>query len=214
MSGKQIFQTETKTRWHAFAWVSRGFFLVFIAAIICVAFTLKSVQSPRLPFINTNTPLTQKQLEKLKKSQQYKAFTIAKSKLQKIKKDREKRILFHKGDDKRINMAFYVNWAGTAGKSLADLKRNIGHLDMVATESFFLNGNAIVDKADTSALRVIHQAKKSAIAMISNYNQDHWDGATVSKILNSDEAQQKLISDLISITKSTIIKALTLILRN
>ncbi|SER94393.1 glycosyltransferase [Pedobacter rhizosphaerae] len=201
MSGKQIFQTETKRRWHTFTWVSRGFFLVFIAAIVCVAFTLWSVQSPRLPFINTNTPLTQKQLEKLKKSQQYKDFTIAKSKLQKIKKDREKRVLLHRGDSKRINMAFYVNWAGTAGKSLADLKRNIGHLDMVATESFFLNGDSIVDKADTAALHVIHQAHKSPIAVVSNFNQDHWDGAAVRRLLNDLPAQQKLITNLIRVTK-------------
>lgn len=201
MSGKQIFQTETKKRWHAFTWVSRTLFLVFIVALICVGFTLSSVQAPSLPFLNTNTPLTQKQLEKLKKSQRYKAFTIEKSKLQKIKKDREQRILTHRGTAKRINMGFYVSWAATAGKSLPDLKRNIGHLDMVATESFFLNGDSIVDKADTAALKVIHTAKKSAIAVVSNYNKDHWDGAAVRRLLNNPAAQQKLISNLISITK-------------
>ncbi|MCZ4224279.1 glycosyltransferase [Pedobacter rhodius] len=201
MSGKQIFQTETKRRWNAFTWVSRSFFLVFIGAIICVAFTLSSVQYPNLPYINTNGPLTEKQLEKLKKSQQYKNFSIAKSRLQKIKKDREQRILTRHGDNKRINMAFYVSWAGTVGKSLPDLKRNIGHLDMVATESFFLNGDSIVDKADTAALRVIHEGKKSAIAVVSNFNKDHWDGAAVKRLLNDIPAQQKLIYNLISITK-------------
>ena len=201
MSGKQIFQTETKRRWHTFTWVSRTFFLVFIGAIICVVYTLSSVQEPNLPFINTNSPLTQKQLDKLKKSQQYKDFTIEKSKLQKIKKDREHRILTHRGNSKRINMAFYVSWASTVGKSLPDLKRNIGHLDMVATESFFLNGDSIVDKADTAALKVIHTAKKSAIAVVSNYNKDHWDGAAVRRLLSDQPAQQKLIYDLIAITK-------------
>lgn len=201
MSGKQIFQTETKRRWHTFTWVSRTFFLVFIGAIICVVYTLSSVQAPNLPFINTNTPLTEKQLEKLKKSQQYRDFTIEKSKLQKIKRDREHRILTHRGNSKRINMAFYVSWASTVSKSLPDLKRNIGHLDMVATESFFLNGDSIVDKADTAALKVIHKAKKSAIAVVSNYNKDHWDGAAVRRLLNDQPAQQKLIYDLIAITK-------------
>jgi len=199
MSGKQIFQTETKRRWHTFTWVSRTFFLVFIIAVICVGFTLSSVQYPNLPFINTNTPLTQKQLEKLKKSQQYKAFSIERSKLQKVKRDREHRILTHHGDTKRINMAFYVSWAGSANKSLADLKRNIGHLDMVATESFFLNGDSIVDKADTAALKVIHEGKKSAIAVVSNYNKDHWDGEAVKRLLNNVPAQQKLIHNLIAI---------------
>ncbi|WP_316832324.1 glycosyltransferase [Pedobacter aquatilis] len=201
MSGKQIFQTETKRRWYAFTWVSRSFFLVFIGAIICVAFTLSSVQYPNLPYINTNGPLTEKQLEKLKRSQQYKDFSIEKSKLQKIKKDREQRILTRHGNNKRINMAFYVSWAGTVAKSLPDLKRNIGHLDMVATESFFLNGDSIVDKADTAALRVIHEGKKSAIAVVSNFNKDHWDGEAVRRLLNDMPAQQKLIYNLIGITK-------------
>jgi len=201
MSGKQIFQTENKRRWNTFTWVSRSFFLVFIGAIICVAFTLSSVQYPSLPFINTNGPLTEKQLEKLKKSQQYKDFKIEKSKLQKIEKDRELRILTRHGNEKRINMAFYVSWAGTVGKSLPDLKRNIGHLDMVATESFFLNGDSIVDKADTAALRVIHEGRKSAIAVVSNFNKDHWDGPAVKRLLNDMPAQQKLIYNLIEITK-------------
>jgi cellulose synthase/poly-beta-1,6-N-acetylglucosamine synthase-like glycosyltransferase/spore germination protein YaaH/peptidoglycan/xylan/chitin deacetylase (PgdA/CDA1 family) len=201
MSGKQIFQTENKRRWNTFTWVSRSFFLVFIIAIVCVAFTLSSVQAPKLPFINTNTPLTARQLDKLKKSQQYKAFSIAKTKLQKIKKDRENRALHKRGNHKRINMAFYVSWAGTKNESLSDLKRNIGHLDMVATESFFLNGDSIVDKADTAALKVIHDSKKSAIAVVSNFNKDHWDGNAVKRLLNDLPAQQKLISNLISIVQ-------------
>ncbi|WP_316801133.1 glycosyltransferase [Pedobacter frigidisoli] len=201
MSGKQIFQTETKKRWYTFTWVSRTLFLVFIVAILCVAYTLSSVQEPDLPFINTNSPLTQKQLDKLKKSQQYKAFVIEKSRLEKIRKDRALRILTKHGDKKRINMAFYVSWAATKDKSLADLKRNIGHLDMVATESFFLNGDSIVDKADTAALNVIHAGKKSAIAVVSNFNKDHWDGNAVKRLLNDQAAQQKLIYNLISITK-------------
>ncbi|WP_231425451.1 glycosyltransferase [Pedobacter sp. Leaf250] len=201
MSGKQIFQTETKRRWNTFTWVSRSFFLVFIIAIICVAFTLSSVQAPNLPFINTNSPLTSKQLEKLKKSKQYKAFFIEKSKLQKIKKDREHRILTKHCDHKRVNMAFYVSWAGTKNESLSDLKRNIGHLDMVATESLFLNGDSIVDKTDTAALKVIHSGKKSAIAVVSNFNKDHWDGLAVKRLLNNIPAQQKLISNLIAIVK-------------
>lgn len=198
MSGKQIFQTENKRRWNTFTWVSRTFFLVFIVAIVCVAFTLSSVQSPNFPFINTNRPLTGKQLEKLKRSQQYKDFSSERSKLQKVKRDREHRILTKHGDSKRINMAFYVSWAP---KSLSDLKRNIGRLDMIATESFFLNGDSIVDKADTAALKVIHNAKKTAIAVVSNFNKDHWDGAAVRRLLSNMPAQQKLIANLISITQ-------------
>ncbi|RZK61370.1 MAG: glycosyl transferase family 2, partial [Pedobacter sp.] len=72
---------------------------------------------------------------------------------------------------------------------------------MVATESFFLNGDSIVDKADTAALKVIHDSKKSAIAVVSNFNKEHWDGNAVKRLLNDLPAQQKLISNLISIVQ-------------
>ena len=201
MSGKQIFQTSTKKRWNMFTWISRSFSLAFIIFIICVVYTLSSVQSITLPFINTNTSLTEKKLARLKKSQQFKDFTLTKSSLQQIKKDKEKRNSIHIGNNRRINLGFYVSWSGIKEISLSNLKRNIGHLDMVATESFFLNGNSIVDKTDTAALHVINNAKKQAIAVVSNFNKDHWDGATVRQMISSATAQQKLISRLITLTK-------------
>jgi cellulose synthase/poly-beta-1,6-N-acetylglucosamine synthase-like glycosyltransferase/spore germination protein YaaH/peptidoglycan/xylan/chitin deacetylase (PgdA/CDA1 family) len=201
MSAKQIFQTSTKSRWYTFTWISRTFFIVFIIALICVGYTLSSVQYPSLPSINTSVPLTEKKIEQLKNSQQYKAFTIEKAKLQKIKKDRELRILNHKDEKKRINLGFYVSWAGTKEISLSNLKRNIHHLDWVATESFFLNGDSIVDKADTAALNVIKKNKKTAIAVVSNFNTSDWDGNAVKKLLTNKTAQDKIIKNLINLTK-------------
>ena len=201
MSGKQIFQTTTKRRWNTFTWVSRSFFLALIVAIICVAYTLSSVQYPNLPFINSSTPLTEKKIAQLKKSQLYKNFSIEKSKLQRIKKDREKRNQSHRGSNKRINLGFYVSWAGIKDKSLSNLKQNISHLDMVATESFFLNGDSIIDKTDTAALRVINQGKKSALAVVSNFNKTGWDGNAVKRLLKSEALQNKSISQMIMLTK-------------
>lgn len=201
MSGKQIFQTSTKTRWNTFTWLSRTFFVVFIIAVICVVYTLSSVQYPTLPFINTNSPLTDKKIEQLKKSKEYRVFTVEKAKLQKIKKDRELRNLNHKADNKRINLGFYVSWAGIKEKSLSNLRRNITHLDMVATESFFLNQDSIVDQVDTAALNIIKKNKKTALAVISNFNKTDWDGVAVKKLLINKDAQDKMIKSLLALTK-------------
>ncbi|TDG37233.1 glycosyltransferase [Pedobacter changchengzhani] len=201
MSGKQIFQTNNKRRWNTFTWVSRSFFLVLIIALICVAYTLYSVQYPILPIINTTIPLTEKKIAEMKKSQLYKDFRVQKSKLQQIKLDREKRNQTHRGDNKRINLAFYVSWAGVKEKSISDLRQNISHLDMVATESFFLNGDSIVDKSDTLALSVIKKAKKTAIAVVSNYGKSGWDGNAIKRLLNNMPVQNKAISQMIMLTK-------------
>ncbi|MGY3052758.1 cellulose synthase/poly-beta-1,6-N-acetylglucosamine synthase-like glycosyltransferase/peptidoglycan/xylan/chitin deacetylase (PgdA/CDA1 family)/spore germination protein YaaH [Pedobacter sp. UYEF25] len=201
MSGKQIFQTEKKTRWNTFTWISRTFLIVFVVAIICVVLTLSSVQAPKLPFLDISGKLNAKQLNKLKKSQKYKDFSIAKSHLEKIRKDREKHVASVHGDKKRINMGFYVSWAATRENSLSDLKRNIGHLDMVATESFFLRGDSINEQVDTAALNVINKAGKSAIADISNYNKSGWDGKAVKKLISDTSAQQAFIKNLISLVK-------------
>lgn len=201
MSGKQIFQTEKKTRWTAFTWISRSFFVVFIIALVCVALTLSSVKAPKLPFLDLSGKLNASQLDKLKKSQKYKDFTIARSRLERINNDRLKRVAAVHGDKKRINLGFYVSWAATRNKSLSDLKRNIGRLDMVATESFFLNGDSIINNADTTALNVIATAKKSAIADISNYNKGAWDGAAVRKIVDDADAQQAFINHLLALVK-------------
>lgn len=201
MSQKQIFQTTTKTRWNTFRWLSRSFFLLLVIAVICVAYTLSTLQNPSLPFINVNKPLTEKKIVQLKKSEQYKDFNSTKAILLKIRKDKEKRNQTHHGNNRRINLGFYVSWEGIKEISLSNLKRNIGHLDMIATESFFLNSDSIVDKTDTAALKVINKAKKAGIAIVSNFNKDHWDGASVKRIINNNDLQQKLISNLITLTK-------------
>ncbi|WP_448138679.1 glycosyltransferase [Sphingobacterium siyangense] len=201
MSGKQIFQTSSKKRWYAFSWMSRALVIGLIICVICVVYTLGKIQIPPFPTINTNTALTEKSTARLKKSKQFKEFTIVKSELEKIKRDRELKHLKHIGTKDRINMGFYVSsWSNEVREqSLSDLRRNIGHLDMVAMESFFTvpNQDTVVDKADTAALKVIHQYKRKAIAQISNFSGNDFDGQTVKAILLNPDKQQRFIDDIL-----------------
>lgn len=201
MSGKQIFQTSDKKRWYAFSWMSRALVIGLVIGIICVVYTLGKIQVPPFPTINTNTPLTEKSTAKLKNSKQYKEFSIVKSELEKIRRDRELKHLKHAGTKDRINMGFYVSsWSNEVREqSLSDLKRNIGHLDLVAMESFFTvpNQDTVVDKADTAALNVIHQYKRKAIAQISNFSGNDFDGKTVKALLMDPVKQQRFIDDVL-----------------
>ncbi|WP_316739909.1 polysaccharide deacetylase family protein, partial [Pedobacter aquatilis] len=195
MEQKQIFQSNTKSRWLTFIWTSRSLIIALIIALGCVVYTISSIQSPALPYFHSNTPLTGKALSRLKKSQQYRDFKIQKSKLEQIKKDKDSRTLVHT-DDKRLNLAFYVSWTASKTNSLADLRKNISHLDMVATESFFIRPDSIFAQIDTAALNIIHRAGKKSLAMVSNYNTDHWDGDVVRKMLSNETSQQKFITEL------------------
>lgn len=202
---KQIFQTETKRRWYVFTWVSRSLFLVFLIAIVCVCYTLSSVKAPILPYIDTNSPLTQTKLAKLKKSTQFKEFKIQKSKLLKIKTDKELARMKSHGNKKRINMAFYVSsWsAATQQKSIGALKRNIGHIDILTMESLFMqDGKAtLVDKTDTAALRIVKKYKKMALAQVTNFNGGNPNAAVVKKIIYNLDSQKVFIDDLLAKTQ-------------
>lgn len=55
----------------------------------------------------------------------------------------------------------------------------------------------MVDKADTAALKVIHQYKRKAIAQISNFSGNDFDGQTVKAILLHPDKQQRFIDDIL-----------------
>ncbi|TDO22416.1 glycosyltransferase [Pedobacter duraquae] len=196
MHDKQIFQSNTKTRWVAFQWVSRGIILAFVIATICIAYTLFSGGNPALPIINTNTALSKKQIDRIKRSTKYSEFKIQKKSLLKIQEDQKRQRLKHPHNKVRINAGFYVNWDP---QSLTDLKDNIAQLDMVVTESFFLvkGADTVLDKSDRDALRTIHRFKKTAIAVVSNFKDDHFDGDAVHLLLSNKNLQDRFIANLI-----------------
>jgi cellulose synthase/poly-beta-1,6-N-acetylglucosamine synthase-like glycosyltransferase/spore germination protein YaaH/peptidoglycan/xylan/chitin deacetylase (PgdA/CDA1 family) len=196
MQEKQIFQSDTKRRWVAVQWVTRGSILVFIIVSLCVAYTLFSANDPALPALNFNSTLSKKQADKIRKSKKYAEFKIQKAALLKIEADQKRQRFRHPHNKVRINAGFYVNWDP---QSLTDLKDNISHLDMVVTESFFLvNGaDTVSDQADVDALRSIHQHKKIALAIVSNVNNQQFDGAAVHTLLSDKELQDRFIRNLI-----------------
>ncbi|MBB2145982.1 glycosyltransferase [Pedobacter sp. LMG 31464] len=200
MQGKQIFQTATKGRWIAFKWIFRSLIIIFTVAAICVGYTLLSVQYPVLPSITSTAPLTNKQIKVLKRSQPYRDFKVFKANLVKINHDKELHHLAHPDNKKRINAAFYVNWVN--GEYFNNLKEHIGQLDMVITESFFLNedGIGLTDKVDEDAIKLVKAHHKTAIAVVSNYSakQKGWNSKAVHYLLQNKQAQNEFITLLIS----------------
>lgn len=196
MPGKQIFQTNKKSRWITFQWITRLLIVTFIVATACVAYTLVSNHYPSLPIINSAATLTKKQIEQIKKSTPYKEFKLSKKKLLKIRQDQKLHHLKNPNNKVRINVGFYVNWDP---QSLTDLKDHIKQLDMVATESFFVKNGAdtLIDQVDKDAIQLIKKNKKIPIAMVSNYSDDHFDGDAIHKILSDKALQNRFIDNLI-----------------
>lgn len=201
MSEKQIFQTSGKSRWITFQWVTRLLILVFIVATACVAYTLLSNQYPNLPVINAAATLSKKQIEQIKKSTPYKDFKISKKELLKLRKDQQLHHQKHPNNKARINAGFYVNWDP---QSLIDLKDHIKQLDMVVTESFFIKNGAdtLIDQVDEDALKLIKKNKKTAIAMVSNFSVDHFDGNAIHKLLQDKSLQNRFIDNLVKALKT------------
>ena len=85
MQEKQIFQTNKKSRWITFQWVTRLLIFTIVVATACVAYTLLSNHYPSLPVISPTSTLSRKQIEQIKKSNQYKDFKISKKELIKIR---------------------------------------------------------------------------------------------------------------------------------
>ena len=203
---KQVFQTEKKSRWYIFTWVSRTLFLVFLFAGICVYLTISSMQAPPVVSINTNTPLNKNKIEHLKQTRQFKDFKIVKSKLEKIKADRERLRMKAHAVGKRINMVFYVSsWSKTVQKqSLSALKKYIAHIDMVAMESFFFDPKTggLINKTDTTALNIVKKYHKKPIAQITNFIGGSPNADVVKQILFDQQLQTRFISNLLQQTKS------------
>jgi len=201
MAEKQIFQTTKKNRWITFKWITWSLMIVFLLATACVAYTLVSNHYPSLPVINSAATLSKKQIEQIKKSTPYKDFSISKKKLLKMRNDQRAHRLKHPNNKARINAGFYVNWDP---QSLTDLKDHIKQLDMVVTESFFIKNGAdtLIDQVDEDALKVIRKNKKTAIAMVSNFSVDHFDGDAIHKLLQDKNLQDRFITNLIKALKS------------
>jgi cellulose synthase/poly-beta-1,6-N-acetylglucosamine synthase-like glycosyltransferase/spore germination protein YaaH/peptidoglycan/xylan/chitin deacetylase (PgdA/CDA1 family) len=196
MQDKQIFQSANKRRWITFQYVTRAIIIVFIVASLCVAYTLWQGGNPALPIINANTALSKSQIEKIKRSTRYSDFKIQKKALLRIDQDQKAQRLKHPHNKERINAGFYVAWDP---QSLVDLKDNISQIDMVVMESFFIvNGaDTLKDEVDKEAIRIVRTHKKAAIAMISNYNVENFDGDAVHALLNDKSLQDRFITNLI-----------------
>ncbi len=201
---KQIFQTNTKWRWFAFKWSSRLVFVLLLCAFILVITTLIKGIQPRLPLLigendslhTLSNPVIPAGLKKsdLKKYKGFEDFLQMKAANEKLQNTSSPDRL------NQIRAAFYVDWDP---QSFYSLQKNIGQLNMVMPEWFFIDplADTLYVKIDSAALNVMKKKSIKILPIINNINSQKgagdFDGVLLHRILHNKNKKERLINDII-----------------
>jgi cellulose synthase/poly-beta-1,6-N-acetylglucosamine synthase-like glycosyltransferase/peptidoglycan/xylan/chitin deacetylase (PgdA/CDA1 family)/spore germination protein YaaH len=201
MADKQIFQADNPKRWNSFKWLSRVLLLVLISGVVAAVVTVSSKQYPSLPnLIPTQKKLTTDQINKLKRSTQYRDFTVEKSRIQETRRALRLHQLKHPNNANRINAGFYRAWEPQAYYSLQE---HIGRLDMVVTDGFSItpNQDTITVKMDTGLVNVNKTYKKPVVVILTNYinytnNTGGFDTKDVKRIMRNKKLRTAFVENI------------------
>ena len=199
----QIFQSDSKIRWRTFQWMWRLLLLTMLLMIPTVIITLTTGIKPQLPILNNGpasiqhfihpalpADLNERELKK------YKGFTDFLNEKKQLDKSGNKQN-DHAGIP--IRAAFYVDWDP---QSFYSLQKNIGSLDIVFPEWFFIDPSTDTLRAgiDTSALALMKKANVKIIPLINNINEQkgegEFDGDILHRLLHNKLKQQRLVNDI------------------
>lgn len=217
---KQIFQTDSTSRWNKVKWSLR--ILLLIVALFAVIFvTMLLIDNTSLtPFkkdfsgvVMADKPYTRNN----KLSKEYKGFRDffqEKKAYSNYAKWHEKRMSsitpFKGSHDQRLDKyidswnnpsgvraGFYVNWDP---QSYLSLKQCIGKLNMVLPEWFFINRKTggLEVQIDNKAYRLMKRAGVPVIPIISNAFNGEFRSEGISKVLHDPSMRKKLIDELLN----------------
>lgn len=201
MADKQVFQTDTPSRWIRFKWLSRILITVLLCSVFAAAITVTSKNYPSLPNLNpAPKKLTKEELENLKRSKKYKDFKIDIAEIQKLARARHLHQLKHPNNKDRINAAFYKAWEPQAYNSLAEY---ISKLDMVVSEGFFIlpKQDTLVANIDTGLINLNRKYRKPVLISLSNYvnynkSSGGFDTKDVERIIKNKKLRINFINNI------------------
>lgn len=211
MEGRQIFQTDSSTRWQRFKWGSRILLLLIpLALFVLIAwfFTERLPDIPQLTykqaigldkenFLSKNSRLAKK----------YKGFRqyinqkeLTNKSPYKIKTPAGFRNIVNNKMPCGIRSAFYITWNNN---SFVSLQRNIHKLNLVIPEWIFIDPKAdtLITNIDAKGYAVMKKAGVNIIPMLSNFfpGDKKFHGEAVHNIVANLQKRERLIRSLISI---------------
>jgi len=200
---KQVFQTNSPTRWKSFKWFVRiliVFLLIIMSSVVVSLLNKRSYDlkvltynENKLPDLNTDKSKTYitkkeqldfaKQLEKYRKNHKRTLYPTEQNVSHGIKKFLP------------VRAGFYVNWDMN---SMYSLKKNIGKLNMVLPEWFFQVGTKgkIESRFEYDTYDFIHKNKVAVIPIINNFSNKRWNGDSTYIVLKNKASRAKLIENI------------------
>lgn len=198
---KQVFQTNSATRWKSFVWFIRILAVFLIVTITSVIISLihkhnydlkvLTYNSKKLPDLNTDKSKTYiskaeeiefaRQIELYRKKHRKSFYKEEQNLPQEIKKYLP------------VRAGFYVNWDMNSGYSL---KKNISKMNMVIPEWYFLadSKGKLDARVEEETLNFIHKNKVAVIPMLSNFKQ--WDTDSTLILLKNEKYRNRLIKEI------------------
>lgn len=198
---RQIFQTNSSTRWKSFIWFVRIFvvFLIVILASVAISLLNKrdydlkvlTYNAKRLPDLNTDKTKTY-----ISKSEQIAFAKQLDLYRKKIKHSHKKHVQQSTSAELSkfipVRAGFYVNWDINSGISL---HKNISKINMVLPEWLFLKDSkgTIDSRIESETLDFIQNNKVAVVPMLSNFWGKKFNGDSTLIILKSPSLRKTLI---------------------
>lgn len=186
---RQIFQTDSPTRWNTFKWSARifVFLLVLGAAAISVAvFKNSNPTLPKLINIESSRPLSSPE-----KSHEYKEHS----------KKRKHNEAIRKGPiNQQVRAGFYPDKADP--QSLSVLKSNITKMNMVLPQWLFIDRNAdtLISHLERGTFNLLDSSQAKIVPMLSNVDTGYYDSCII-RIISSETKRKVFINSLLTYLK-------------
>ncbi len=205
---KQIFLTQSPTRWQRFKWGFRIILLIFIMLIAVVFLALKDfLFVPDLPKIKADNSQYSAILNQGKKetnkaiNKKYEGFSkFINEKSSQLKHIRyvTKADSFHMQYAAPIRAAFYD---AKDEQSYFSLKNNVSKLNMLLPEWMYIDSVAdtVFVNSDFRGQDIIKGSGVPVVAMFSNFSGDDFSGKILHRILNDTVKREKIINQVIEI---------------
>ncbi|MDB5284774.1 MAG: glycosyltransferase [Bacteroidota bacterium] len=188
---RQVFQTDSPTRWTAIKWTLRIFVFVVALGVFSVCVALFKNSNPKMPKLVSSVD----QFKKLLKPDQPLDFK------EPFKKRKKKNEIIRKSPlQEQVRAGFYVNWDL---KSYFSLKANISKMNMVLPEWLFVdpNGDSVIANIDLKAFGLLDTSKAKIVPLLTNNFGDKWNDSCVTRIVSTPESRSKFITGLMKVLR-------------
>jgi len=208
----QIFQTQTRSRWQRYRLTRIAVILLVCGGLVGVYYGIKKGFQPDMPLQDRAIKrVLTGEIPMYRESdlgKEYRGF-------RKYIFDHYKKNRFHKdgvldlsesplfSDSLGIRAGFYVGWEP---QSLISLKNNIGRMNLVVPEWFFIgDGDTLYTTLNKDqnqrALEVVTQARVAVMPMLSNFDSLHqkFRGDVIHRIIHDPKKKERLINDLVNL---------------